>query len=100
MTKLSDADIAAALRDLPGWTRAGDKLARTLKFADFVTAFSFMTAVALVAERMNHHPEWFNVYGTVKIELATHDAGGITNHDVELAREISALAARSALTSA
>jgi 4a-hydroxytetrahydrobiopterin dehydratase len=76
----------------PGWTRAGDKLTRTFEFADFVAAFGWMASVALVAERMNHHPEWFNVYRTVKVELATHDAGGITALDFELARAMSELA--------
>ena len=91
-TKLTDADVTAQLASLPGWSRAGDKLARTFEFADFVAAFGFMAKVALVAERMNHHPEWFNVYRTVKVELATHDAGGITALDVELAKAMNALA--------
>jgi 4a-hydroxytetrahydrobiopterin dehydratase len=94
-TKLSDPEIATALADLPGWTRDGDKLLRELRFPDFVTAFAFMAGAALVAERMNHHPEWFNVYGTVRIHLATHDAGGITSKDLELARAINALASSS-----
>lgn len=91
-TKLSDADIATQLASTPGWTRSGDKLARTFEFSDFVGAFGFMAKVALVAERMNHHPEWFNVYRTVKVELATHDAGGITAVDFELAKAMTALA--------
>lgn len=90
--KLSDAEIATSLADLEGWSRDGDKLLRELRFADFVTAFGFMAAAALVAERMNHHPEWFNVYGTVRIHLATHDAGGITSNDFELARAMNAIA--------
>lgn len=90
--KLSDAEIAASLADLEGWSRDGDKLSRELRFPDFVTAFGFMAAAALVAERMNHHPEWFNVYGTVRIHLATHDAGGITTNDLELARAMNAIA--------
>jgi 4a-hydroxytetrahydrobiopterin dehydratase len=90
--KLSDAEIATALEDLAGWTRDGDKLLREYRFADFVTAFAFMAGAALVAERMNHHPEWFNVYGTVRVHLATHDAGGITSKDLELARAMDALA--------
>jgi 4a-hydroxytetrahydrobiopterin dehydratase len=91
--RLSDAEIEAALADLAGWRRDGDKLLRELRFADFVTAFGFMAAVALVAERMNHHPEWWNVYGTVRIHLTTHDAGGISRNDLELARAIDAIAA-------
>ena len=94
MKKLTDSEIAGELATTEGWTRAGDKLARTFQFADFVTAFGFMASAALVAERMNHHPEWFNVYRTVKVELATHDAGGITAMDFELARAMNAIAAR------
>lgn len=91
--RLSDAEIEAALASLAGWRRDGDKLLRELRFTDFVTAFGFMAAVALVAERMNHHPEWWNVYGTVRIHLTTHDAGGISRNDLELARAIDAIAA-------
>jgi 4a-hydroxytetrahydrobiopterin dehydratase len=91
-TKLSDVEIAGELTTTPGWTREADKLARTFEFADFVTAFSFMAGVALVAERMNHHPEWCNVYRTVRVELATHDAGGISRLDFELARAMTTLA--------
>ncbi|HWO20222.1 MAG TPA: 4a-hydroxytetrahydrobiopterin dehydratase [Kofleriaceae bacterium] len=90
--RLTDAEIEAALVGLAGWRRDGDKLLRELRFADFVTAFGFMAAVALVAERMGHHPEWENVYGTVRIHLTTHDAGGISRKDVELARAIDAIA--------
>ena len=95
MRKLSDAEIARALEGLDGWSRDGDKLLREFRFADFVAAFSFMAGVALVAERMNHHPEWFNVYGTVRVHLATHDAGGITSKDLELARAMNAIASTS-----
>lgn len=90
--RLSDAEIAAALEELGGWSRDGDRLYRAYQFADFVAAFGFMAAAALVAERMNHHPEWANVYGTVRVHLATHDAGGITRKDVELARAMDAIA--------
>ena len=89
--KLTDAEIAAELTSADGWTRAGDKLHRTFKFKDFVTAFSFMAGSALIAERMNHHPEWFNVYNKVVVDLKTHEAGGLTNLDVELAAKIEAL---------
>ena len=92
MSKLSDAEIDAGLASLEGWRRDGDKLLRELRFPDFVTAFGFMAAAALVAERMNHHPEWFNVYGTVRVHLATHDAGGITEKDLALARAMDAIA--------
>ena len=83
--KLSDADIQARLSSMPGWTAADGKLHREYKFRDFVQAFGFMTRAALVAESMNHHPEWFNVYSTVNVDLATHDAGGITELDFTLA---------------
>jgi 4a-hydroxytetrahydrobiopterin dehydratase len=91
-SKLSDAEIAAELTSTEGWTHTGGKLQRTFKFADFVEAFGFMTSAALIAERMNHHPEWFNVYNTVRVELNTHDAGGITAFDFQLARAMSKLA--------
>ena len=80
-TKLDDADIERRLRDLQPWRIESGKLHREYRFADFVTAFGFMTAAALVAESMNHHPEWFNVYGTVRVDLTTHDAGGLTMFD-------------------
>ena len=74
---------------VPGWSVVGGKLHRELQFADFVAAFSFMTRVALLAEKLDHHPEWFNVYNRVVIDLCTHDAGdAITKADVELAQAI------------
>src|SRR4051794_37294258 len=94
-SKLTDAEVQAALVALPKWRIEAGKLHRELKFVDFVQAFGFMAQVALIAERMNHHPEWFNVYGTVRVDLATHDAGGLTKLDVELAGHIDAVAARS-----
>lgn len=97
-SKLTDPELTAALAALAAWRRDGDKLFREYRFADFVTAFAFMTGVALIAERMGHHPEWFNVYGTVRVHLTTHDAGGITRRDVELARAMDALAAPAAPT--
>ena len=92
--RLTDAQIATELATTPGWSRSGDALTRTFQFADFVTAFGFMASAALVAERMNHHPDWSNVYRTVNVTLSTHDAGGITSLDVELARAMSAIADR------
>lgn len=87
--KLSDDEVQAALKQLPGWSVDGDgKLYRELKFGDFREAFGFMSSVALAAEAMNHHPEWFNVWATVKIWLTTHDSGGLTQNDVDLAHEI------------
>ncbi len=82
------------LRDiLPGWTLQGGKLHREFVFADFIEAFGFMTRVALCAQAMDHHPEWSNVYNRVRIDLTTHDAGGLTSRDVGLATRISALCA-------
>ena len=89
--KLSAQEIEAALVELPDWSLKSDKLHREFKFDDFVRAFAFMTRVALVAERMNHHPEWFNVYNSVMIDLSSHDASGITGRDLELARAINSL---------
>ncbi|QTR48888.1 4a-hydroxytetrahydrobiopterin dehydratase [Candidatus Thiothrix anitrata] len=90
--KLTEDALAAALEALPGWVLRENKLHRVLTFVDFVEAFGFMTQVALVAERMNHHPEWCNVYKTVAISLTTHDADGLTDKDIELAQAINRLA--------
>ncbi|MDQ5767594.1 MULTISPECIES: 4a-hydroxytetrahydrobiopterin dehydratase [Thiothrix] len=90
--KLNDEALAVILEGLPGWVLRDSKLHRVLTFADFVEAFGFMSQVALVAERMNHHPEWCNVYKTLAISLTTHDAGGITHRDIELAQTINRLA--------
>ena len=90
--KLDDSAIREALTALPGWSYAGGKLHRELRFRDFVEAFGFLSSVALVAERMDHHPEWSNVYARVAIDLVTHDAGGVTQLDLELARRINELA--------
>jgi 4a-hydroxytetrahydrobiopterin dehydratase len=89
---LSAEQIAAALNELPGWEVADGRLRRVFEFRDFVEAFSFMTAVALEAERLDHHPDWSNSYRTVTIELVSHSAGGLTDRDVELARRIQARA--------
>jgi len=91
---LSESDIAAALSKLPGWKLEGRKLHRDYKFADFVTAFGFMTSVALIAQSMDHHPEWFNVWNIVSIDLSTHDARGITALDVKLAHSMEEMANR------
>jgi len=90
-TKLNDEAIETKLRERSHWTVQDGKLHRELQFADFNEAWGFMNRVALYAEQMNHHPEWFNVYKTVKIDLATHDAGGISELDFELAAKIDAL---------
>ena len=89
--RLDDATLEEALADLSGWERDGDVLRRDLEFGDFVEAFSFMTKVALLAEKRDHHPDWKNVYNRVSIGLSTHDAGGLTELDLDLARAINAL---------
>ncbi len=92
---LSREDVAGRLAELgDGWTEQDGTLLRTYCFRDFVTAFGFMAEVALVAERMNHHPEWFNVYGRVDVALTTHDAGGLTDLDFQLAGAMDRAAAR------
>jgi 4a-hydroxytetrahydrobiopterin dehydratase len=88
---LTEAQLQEALTTLDGWERKDAKLHKTYKFADFVQAWGFMSRAALLAEAMNHHPEWFNVYNTVRVDLSTHDAGGITALDVELARKMDSL---------
>jgi 4a-hydroxytetrahydrobiopterin dehydratase len=92
--RLSDAEIASALSGLPGWSLADGKLHREFKFRDFVEAIGFMTSAALVIQEMDHHPEWFNVYGTVRIDLVTHSASGVTATDVKLATKLNELASR------
>ena len=95
MTHKLDSDARrAALASLPQWTEVADRdaITRSLRFDDFNAAFGFMARVALKAEQMNHHPEWFNVYNRVDITLSTHDAGGLSALDVELARFIDGLA--------
>jgi 4a-hydroxytetrahydrobiopterin dehydratase len=88
--KLSDNEIQAALTGLSGWSLADGKLHFERIFGDFKEAFAFMTRVALAAEQANHHPEWFNVYNRVRIDLTTHDAGGISQRDLDLAQQINA----------
>jgi 4a-hydroxytetrahydrobiopterin dehydratase len=82
---LSEAEIEAALERLPGWTIHDQKLHREFKFPDFAHAFGFMAVAALQIEKLNHHPEWLNVYNRVIVDLTTHDAGGITSKDACLA---------------
>lgn len=88
---LPESEISTRLADLPEWVLVGEKLHREFRFRDFSEAFAFMTRVALLAERVDHHPEWSNVYATVRIDLRTHDAGGITDLDFELAAAIDRL---------
>lgn len=91
MAQLSQAELERALNDLSGWTIEDDKLHKVFTFANFVEAFGFMSKVALHAEKMNHHPELKNVYKHVTIDLTTHDAGGISELDIKLARTIDSL---------
>lgn len=91
-TRLSDDDISRRLVAMPAWSLEQGKLYRRLDFRDFVEAFGFMSRVALLAERADHHPEWRNVYRTVDIWLSTHDVGGISERDFALAAAIDALA--------
>lgn len=90
INKLSDAEIAIRLASLPTWQLRDGKLYRHFKFADFLQAFAFMTRVALLAEKHDHHPEWFNVYNTLEIWLTTHAANGISERDFKLAAAIDA----------
>jgi len=83
-----------ALSSLSGWAITQHKIHKDYKFADFVHAFGFMATSAMAIEKMNHHPEWFNVYNKVIIDLSTHDAGGVTAKDVELAKLLDSVAAR------
>ena len=94
VTKLTSEELNDAVGGLDGWTKVDgrDAIEKTLKFADFGAAFAFMTEVAAKADAMDHHPEWFNVYSTVKVTLATHDAGGVTGLDIELAKFMDAAA--------
>ncbi|MBW9114367.1 4a-hydroxytetrahydrobiopterin dehydratase [Rhizobium cauense] len=94
--KLERQAIAAELAKLDGWSLddAGTSISRSFKFRNFVEAFGFMTEGALAAERLNHHPEWFNVYSRVDVKLNTHDVGGLTELDFRLATEMEKAAAR------
>lgn len=92
--RLSDAELAVALSALDGWSLDSGKLHREFIFRDFVEAIGFMASAALLIQEMDHHPEWFNVYQRVRIDLVTHDAGGITATDVKLATRLNELADR------
>ena len=89
---LEDSELQEALKSLDGWNVVKGKLYKEFAFESFAQAFGFMASVAIEAEGMNHHPDWFNVYNVVRINLITHDLGGIGTFDVELARKINALA--------
>ncbi len=94
--RLADSEIEEALKGLEGWTLQNGKLNRDFKFASFVEAFGFMTSAAIEAEKMNHHPEWFNVYSKVNVQLVTHSADGVTDLDVDLAKKMNTLASGTA----
>ncbi|MEL1249510.1 4a-hydroxytetrahydrobiopterin dehydratase [Aurantiacibacter gilvus] len=91
--KLTPSEAEAGLSELDGWdfARDGDAMRKVFKFADFSEAWGFMNRVALIAEKSDHHPEWFNVYNKVDITLTTHDAGGLSQRDLDMARVIEAL---------
>jgi 4a-hydroxytetrahydrobiopterin dehydratase len=93
ITQLSQEDRERLVKDHPEWdlTRDGKAIARTFQFADFSEAWGFMSRVALIADRHDHHPEWFNVYAKVEITLTTHDAGGLSIRDANMARAIEKL---------
>lgn len=92
--RMTDSEINDAIGALPGWRVENSKLRREYRFADFVHAFGFMATAAIAIEKMNHHPEWFNVYNRVTVDLTTHDAGGISPKDFELARLLDSIAAK------
>jgi 4a-hydroxytetrahydrobiopterin dehydratase len=96
VTKSSEEQITAGLASLPGWSRLAGRSAitKTYKWADFNEAWGFMSRVALVAEKSDHHPEWTNVWNRVEITLSTHDAGGLSERDFKLAAAIEKIAAR------
>ena len=91
MMRLSESDIDKELKELTGWNVKNDKLRKEFQFDDFNQAFGFMTRAAMEIEKMNHHPEWFNVYNRITVDLTTHEAGGITNNDVNLAKILNSL---------
>lgn len=91
LTRLKDDEVRARLSELPEWTLEEGKLVREFRFKDFVDAFGFMSRAALVAERMDHHPEWSNVYNRVSVALTTHDCQGLSERDFKLAQRMSEL---------
>jgi 4a-hydroxytetrahydrobiopterin dehydratase len=92
MTKMKKTEVATLLKKMPGWSVKGGKLHREYKFADFPHAFGMMATAAPAIEKMNHHPEWSNVYNRVTVDLSTHDAGGITQKDFDLAALLEGIA--------
>jgi 4a-hydroxytetrahydrobiopterin dehydratase len=94
MRRFSGPELAAALSHLAGWAVVDGKLHKEYKFPDFIHAFGFMATAAIAIEKMNHHPEWFNVYNRVIVDLTSHDAQGITSKDAELAKLLDEIAVR------
>lgn len=94
MKKFSDSELAGALDALAGWSVVSGKLHKEYKFKDFIHAFGFMTTAALGIEKMDHHPEWLNIYNRVTVDLITHSAQGITSKDVDLAKLLDSTAAK------
>jgi 4a-hydroxytetrahydrobiopterin dehydratase len=90
--KLAHQEVTSALERLSGWTIQNEKLHRDYKFSDFAHAFGFMATAAVLIEKINHHPEWSNVYNRVSVDLTTHDVGGITQRDLELAELLEGVA--------
>jgi 4a-hydroxytetrahydrobiopterin dehydratase len=88
MNKLNPEEIAAHLQSLPGWQTYGAAIGRDFQFADFNEAFAFLTRIAMLSEKMNHHADWSGVYNKVNIRLSTHDAGGVTERDIKMAMAI------------
>ena len=90
MKKLSKIEVTHKLKRLSGWklVKGRNAITKTFRFKNFTEAFGWMTSMALYAEKKDHHPEWFNVYSTVEVTLSTHDAGGVTNLDLDMAREM------------
>lgn len=92
MYKLTAEEIANALTKLPSWELRNAKLHREFRFADFIHAFGFMSTAAIAIEKANHHPEWTNVWNRVTVDLTTHDAGGVTQKDIDLAHMLDGFA--------
>jgi 4a-hydroxytetrahydrobiopterin dehydratase len=92
LIKLTDEQIKKELASLTGWSVVNGKLHKDFVFQNFIETFGFMSRAAIHIEKMNHHPEWFNVYNKLKVDLVTHDAGGITQNDINLARTLNSLA--------
>ena len=91
MMRLSETEITEELKKIEGWAIKDNKLHKEFQFDSFNQAFGFMTRAAMEIEKMNHHPEWFNVYNRITVDLTTHDAGGITSNDINLARILNSL---------